>query len=191
VAHSPTMGLYFVILTGVAQAPPDTKLAAYGAGSPCRLLRKLCSGSAMGSAGHLAGVVSAWTGDDARVSTARLSTGGGHSMPLRANEAATSSIKCSIGAPNGHDETGLAPVSALIPPRGCLAEPGRGKSPLISNCFSIHYGGMVSREGEDAQSPQLRVSPRCVLQSQPPNQGGLKKCSGMLNVLPYMVPVKS
>jgi hypothetical protein len=26
---------------------------------------------------------------------------------------------------------------------------------LLFSCFSIHFGGMVSREGEDAKSPQL------------------------------------
>jgi len=40
--------------------------------------------------------------------------------------------------------------------------PGRGKSPLVSSAFSIHSGGMVSREGDDAKSPQLWVSPPCL-----------------------------
>jgi hypothetical protein len=40
----------------------------------------------------------------------------------------------------------------MNPPEGiCLAEPGRGKSPL-SVCFSIRYGGMVPVNGEDARS---------------------------------------
>src|SRR5258708_40370556 len=120
-------------------------------------------------------------------------------MPCRAKEAATSAIKASIGAPMAVPElpgprSAANIKSALIllmnPPEGTpdRASP-RGKSPLIS----IHYGGMVAREREETKSPQLCISPLCfmvVFMVVAPSKGICKKCSGMLNVLPYMVPVK-
>src|ERR1700674_6011576 len=84
-------------------------------------------------------------------------------------------------------------VLLMNPPEGMpgSASPG-GKSPLVS----IHSGGMVSREGEDAKvsstnqlneiSSTLSLAP--VFYGLASSREVCKKCSGMLNVLPYMVP---
>ena len=114
-------------------------------------------------------------------------------MPWRAKEAATSSIKSSIGAPNGATESwagrGAAWAAEFLPrrlkppwisniygaveaapfqsnvqlmksPEGMPGEAKPGDVTACFYCFSIHYGGMVSRDGADAKSPQPRISPR-------------------------------
>jgi len=82
--------------------------------------RKLCSGSAVVRAGSAGRAV--WT----EFGRACWGSSAGHSMPWRAKEAATSSIKSSIGAPNGSQDAG--PVGSsfsreilillMNPPRG-------------------------------------------------------------------------
>jgi hypothetical protein len=78
-------------------------------------------------------------------------------------------------------------VLLMNPPEGMpgRARPG-GKSPPVS----IHSGGMVSREGEDAKfTSTLSLAPVFYGLASLVREV-CKKCSGMLNVLPYMVPVK-
>jgi hypothetical protein len=83
---------------------------------------------------------------------------GGHSMPLRAKEAATRSIKASIGAPKDSTETGRPSphnfqISDEFPREEMPSEPDRGKPPLVP-LLSIHFGGMVPVAGK-TQDPSL------------------------------------
>lgn len=93
---------------GIAQATQCcvmrrlTVRKGYGAGSPCRFFRKLCSGSAMGSDWALR-LGSRLAGEVARPQT-NFESSAGHSTPWRAKEAATSSINSSIGAPQSNCE---------------------------------------------------------------------------------------
>src|SRR5260370_3712511 len=107
-------------------------------------------------------------------------------MPWRAKEAATSSLNPSIGAPNGRNGDGASPVSTLMNPRGeCLAGPDPGGSHRL---FPSTPEGWFPVTGRRQVTLTLSLAPsvcgRSLLQEV------CKKCSGMLNVLPYMVPVK-
>ena len=66
------------------------------------------------------------------------------------------------------------------------AGPDRGMSPLISTHFRGGWAP-VNREGRKVTSTSSRVPGFFVCC---PFFRSLQKCSGMLNVLPYMVPVK-
>ena len=58
-----------------------------------------------------------------------------------------------------------------------------------SHRFFIHLWRDDAREGERREvTSTLSLAP--VFYGRSLLKGGLKKCSGMLNVLPYMVPVK-
>jgi hypothetical protein len=93
----------------------------------------------------------------------------------------------------------------MLPPEGLpgMARPG-GKSPLVLFVHPLRRDGFpwrgrreILRFAQDFGSgltPAKRLnfqSRPWLLSSLPPYGGLLKKCSGMLNVLPYMVPVKS
>jgi hypothetical protein len=85
------------------------------------------------------------------------------------NNAGTATLKRSAT----QIQSGIS--SADDSPGGCLAQPSRGKSPLVSICFSIHSGGMVSRErGRREVTSTLSLAPS--LLSWPP-----QFCRGLLN----------
>jgi len=73
----------------------------------------------------------------------------------------------------------------MIPPRGCLVKPSRGKSPLVPSSS----GGMDSPQKGGLRSHLDFVSPPGFPVSAPWS-GVSKKCYGMLNVLPPVVSVK-
>jgi hypothetical protein len=73
----------------------------------------------------------------------------------------------------------------MIPPRGCLVKPSRGKSPLVPSSS----GGMDSPQKGEIRSHLDFVSPP-VFPISAPWSGVSKKCYGMPNVLPPVVSVK-
>ncbi len=90
------------------------------------------------------------------------------------------------GAPNGRNGDGASPVSTLMnPPRGMPggARPG-GSHRLFPSTPEGWFPVMGRRQVTLALSLAPSVCGRSLLQEV------CKKCSGMLNVLPYMVPVK-
>ena len=72
----------------------------------------------------------------------------------------------------------------MIPPRGCLVKPSRGKSPLVPSSS----GGMDSPQKGEIRSHLDFVSPPVFGLSLVARV--LKNCYGMLNVLPPVVSVK-
>ena len=126
----------------------------YGAGSPCRFFRKLCSGRAMGSDWALR-LGSRLAGEVARLQT-NLESSAGHSTPWRAKEAATSSINSSIGAPQSNCEgswpaRGAASNAKVQVDRRIPDKPDWGARPgevTANGSVSILLGGMVSVKGK-------------------------------------------